>query len=49
MNSTAAYCIAHFMEGFLESTFRIHLGPNFFQFAGAELEPFFRGANIQPN
>ncbi|MCU1316708.1 MAG: hypothetical protein JWN63_2030, partial [Candidatus Acidoferrum typicum] len=46
MNSIAAYCIAHFTEGFLESTLRIHLGPNFFQFAGVELEPFFQGAAI---
>ena len=33
-------------EGFLESTLRIHLGPNFFQFAGAGLQPFFQGAAI---
>jgi heparan-alpha-glucosaminide N-acetyltransferase len=46
MNSIAAYCIAHFMEGFLDSTFRVHLGPNFFRLAGAGLEPFFRGAAI---
>jgi len=46
MNSIAAYCIAHFMEGFLDSTLRIHLGPKFFQFPGAGLEPFFRGAAI---
>src|SRR6266481_5933161 len=46
MNSIAAYCIVHFMEEFLDSTFRVHLGPNFFQFAGAGLEPFFRGAAI---
>jgi predicted acyltransferase len=46
MNSIAAYCIAHFMENFLESTFRIHLGPNFFAFAGAGLEPLFHGAAI---
>jgi len=46
MNSIVAYCIAHFLEGFLDSTLRIHLGPNFFQFAGAGLEPFFRGAVI---
>ncbi len=44
MNSIVAYCIAHFLEGFLDSTFRIHLGRNFFQFAGVGLEPFFRGA-----
>jgi len=46
MNSIAAYCIAHFMEGFLDSSLQIHLGRNFFQFAGAGLEPFFRGAAI---
>src|SRR5437660_4192497 len=46
INSIAPYCIAHFMEGFLDSTLRIHLGPNFFQFAGAGLEPFFQGAAI---
>jgi predicted acyltransferase len=46
MNSIAAYCIAHIMEGFLDSTFRIHLGQTFFQFAGAGFEPFFRGAAI---
>jgi predicted acyltransferase len=46
MNSIAAYCIAHFMEEFLDSTFRVHLGPNFFQFTGTGLEPFFRGAAI---
>jgi len=46
MNSIAAYCIAHFMEGFLDSSLQIHLGRNFFQFAGTGLEPFFRGAAI---
>src|SRR5215472_4669969 len=46
MNSIAAYCIAHFMEEFLNSTLSIHLGGNFFRFAGAGLEPFFRGAAI---
>jgi heparan-alpha-glucosaminide N-acetyltransferase len=46
MNSITAYCIAHFMEGFLSSTFRIHLGANFFQFAGPGLVPLLRGAAI---
>ncbi len=46
MNSIAAYCIAHFIEEFLDSTLRVHLGPHFFQFAGTGLEPFFRGAAI---
>jgi predicted acyltransferase len=34
------------MERFLDSTLRIHLGPNFFGFAGAGLEPFLQGAAI---
>jgi heparan-alpha-glucosaminide N-acetyltransferase len=46
MNSITAYCIAHFMEEFLNNTLNIHLGASFFQFAGAGLEPFFRGAAI---
>src|SRR6059058_857423 len=46
MNSIAAYCIAHFMEGFLDTSLQIHLGRNFFQFAGGGLEPFFRGGVI---
>ena len=46
MNSIAAYCIAHFFEEFFVSTFRIHLGPNFFAFAGAGLQPFFTGAAV---
>jgi len=45
-NSIAAYLIAHLMGGFLDSSLRIHLGANFFRFAGAGLEPFFRGAAI---
>ena len=44
MNSIAAYCIAHFMKGFFNSTFRIHLGANFFQFAGAGLSDFHGAA-----
>jgi heparan-alpha-glucosaminide N-acetyltransferase len=44
MNSIAAYCIAHLFESFFDSSLRIHLGPNFFAFAGAGLEPFFHGA-----
>jgi heparan-alpha-glucosaminide N-acetyltransferase len=46
MNSIAAYCIAHFLEHFLDSTFRVNLGASFFRFAGAGLEPFFHGAAI---
>ena len=46
MNSIAAYCIAHFMENFLITTFRIHLGPNFFQFLGTGLQPLMEGAAV---
>jgi heparan-alpha-glucosaminide N-acetyltransferase len=46
MNSIAAYCIAHLFENFFDSSLRIHLGANFFAFAGAGLEPFFHGAAI---
>jgi heparan-alpha-glucosaminide N-acetyltransferase len=46
MNSIAAYCIAHLTEDFFASSLRIHLGAHFFAFAGAGLEPFFRGAAI---
>jgi heparan-alpha-glucosaminide N-acetyltransferase len=46
MNSIAAYLIAHLFEGFIVSSFRIHLGPRFFQFLGTGLEPFFEGAAV---
>ena len=46
MNSIAAYCIAHFLEGFLSSSLQIHLGANFFRFAGSGLEPLLQGATI---
>jgi heparan-alpha-glucosaminide N-acetyltransferase len=46
MNSIAAYCIAHFLENFIITSFRIHLGPNFFQFLGPGLEPLMEGAAV---
>ena len=46
MNSIAAYCMAHFFEKFLSSSLRIHLGANFFAFAGPGLSPFFEGMVI---
>lgn len=46
MNSIAAYCVAHLTEDFFASSLRIHLGPHFFAFAGAGLEPLLRGAVI---
>ena len=46
MNSIAAYCIAHFLESFIIGTFRIHLGPNFFQFLGVGLQPLMTGIAV---
>ena len=43
MNSIAAYMIAHLWEGFIISSFRINLGPNFFKFLGDGLAPFLQG------
>jgi len=42
-NSIAAYLIAHLWEGFIISSFRIHLGPNFFKVFGDGLAPFLQG------
>jgi len=46
MNSIAAYCMAHFFENFLVSSFSINLGSHFFAFFGAGLEPLMRGAAV---
>ena len=43
MNSIGAYLIAHWFEDFFVDSFRINLGPHFFQFLGAGLEPFLLG------
>jgi predicted acyltransferase len=45
-NSIAAYLIAEMLRGFVTDSFRIHLGPNFFAFFGAGLEPLMRGIAI---
>ena len=46
MNSIAAYVIAETLRGFVTDSFRIHLGPNFFAFFGAGVEPLVRGCAI---
>ena len=46
MNSITAYCIAHFLEHFIDSSFRIHVGASFFRFLGAGLEPLVHGAAV---
>jgi heparan-alpha-glucosaminide N-acetyltransferase len=43
INSIAAYLIAHLWEGFIVSSFRIHLGPNAFAVFGTGLAPFLQG------
>jgi predicted acyltransferase len=43
MNSIFAYMMADTMRGFFTDTFRIHLGPNFFNFAGTGLAPLMQG------
>jgi Uncharacterized conserved protein len=45
-NSIAAYLIAHFLEEFFASSFRIHLGRAAFQIFGAPLEPLLLGSAI---
>ncbi len=44
MNSIAAYCIAHLFENVIRTSFKTHLGRDFFQFAGPAYEPFVFGA-----
>lgn len=46
MNSIVAYLLPHLVQGFTIDSFRIHLGPQFFQFLGAGLEPFLRGIAV---
>ena len=43
VNSIAAYLIAHLWEGFIISSFRIHLGAGAFKILGPGLEPFLQG------
>jgi predicted acyltransferase len=43
MNSIAAYLMAHLFEGFIVSSFRIHLGMRAFRILGPGLEPFLLG------
>ena len=43
MNSIAAYCLAHLIEGFIVDAFRTHLGPDAFKVFGEAYEPFVQG------
>lgn len=44
MNSIAAYCLAHLVEGFIVDAFRTHLGPDAFKLFGPSYEPIVQGA-----
>jgi predicted acyltransferase len=46
MNSIAAYCIAHLWDGFISSSFKTHLGPNFFKMFGDTFAPMAQGAAV---
>ena len=45
MNSITAYCMVHF-RNFVITSFRIHLGPNFFQFLGVGLQPLLEATAV---
>ena len=46
MNSIAAYMMAHLFEHFIISSFRIHLGAHFFEFAGTGVAPLMQGLAV---
>jgi heparan-alpha-glucosaminide N-acetyltransferase len=46
MNSIAAYLIAHLWDGFIVSSFKIHLGKNVFQVFGTGIEPLLQGIAV---
>ena len=46
MNSIVAYLLPHLVQRFTIDSFRIHLGPQFFQFLGTGLEPFLQGIAV---
>lgn len=46
MNSIAAYCLSHLIEGFIVSSLKTHLGPEIFQHFGAPYAPFLQGASV---
>ncbi len=45
-NSIAAYCMAHWIRGFLVKTFTIHFGQDVFKGFGPEYEPFVTGVAV---
>ncbi len=46
MNSIAAYCLAHLVDGFIESSIRTHLGKDAFDIFGPGYQPIVQGSAI---
>jgi predicted acyltransferase len=46
MNSIAAYCLAHLIEGFIVESFKTHLGQNVFNSAGETFAPLLQGGAV---
>jgi len=46
MNSIAAYCMAHLIDGFIVSSLTTHLGANVFKLCGPPYEPLVRGVFV---
>ena len=46
MNSIAAYCIAHLLDGFISSSLNTHLGASAFKVFGVAYEPLVHGALV---
>jgi predicted acyltransferase len=46
MNSIAAYCLAHLIEGFIASSFHTHFGPEIFKYWGEPYELFAQGVAV---
>jgi len=46
MNSIAAYCMAHLIDGFIVSSIRTHFGRDLFTFVGDTFAPMAQGAAV---
>jgi predicted acyltransferase len=46
MNSIAAYCLSHLIEGFIASSFQTHFGQRIFEVFGEVYAPLVRGSAI---
>lgn len=46
MNSIAAYCMAHLVDGFIGTALKTHLGTGTFGALGAPYEPLLHGASV---